>query len=203
MNHKSGGTKKMDKNQGLGKLIQVGEETDDLLERLDEVGKPKEKTKNKTSISHEMWQNLYIIEQLILEGYTLDKTLKAFPVLTRPSGINFNLSLIRNPAGFSWIGFFFPFAVCTQIREWSYFYVTGISYIMGSIISSLIKADISGLISISISLAYGVYLPYLRYMAAQHEIVEIPKGKSIIYGLLISLCVAIPSMILDSILGVG
>lgn len=192
----------MDKSQGMGDLKQVGKETDVLLEKLEEVGLPKEKIIYKSSISVEMGKRLSVINQLIQEGYTLSKAHNALPVLTSPSGRNYNLSLFKNPAGFSWIGFFFPYAVCTQIREWSYFYVTGIIYILASIASSMIRDDISGLTGLVISLAYGVYLPYLRYIAVQKEVEEIPKGKSIIFGLLLSVCAVIPSLVLDSILGV-
>lgn len=192
----------MDKSQGMGDLKQVGKETDVLLEKLEEVGLPKEKIIYKSSISVEMGKRLSVINQLIQEGYTLSKAHNALPVLTSASGKNYNLSLFKNPAGFSWIGFFFPYAVCTQIREWSYFYVTGIIYILASIASSMIRDDISGLTGLVISLAYGVYLPYLRYIAVQKEVEEIPKGKSIIFGLLLSVCAVIPSLVLDSILGV-
>ena len=115
---------KMDKNEELGNLRQVAEETDDLLDKLDEVGKPKERTTYKSTISPEMEKRLSAIRKLVKEGYTLDKTLNAFPELRNKSGRNIALGPLGNPAGFSGIAFFFPFAVCTQIREWSYFYVT-------------------------------------------------------------------------------
>lgn len=197
------GDKKVDQNQGAEDLKQVAKESDELLKELDEIGKPNEKIIYNSSISIEMGKRLASIQQLIQQGYTIDKAQNAFPVLTSQLGRNYNLSIFRNPAGFSWIGFFFPYAVCTQIREWSYFYITSIVYILASITSFVIKYDISNLAGISLSISYGIYFPYLRYIAVQKEVKEIPRGKSIIYGLLLSVLAVMPSLILDLILGVS
>jgi len=193
----------MNKNEELGNLKQVADETDNLLDKLDEVGKPKEKTTCKGTISPEMNNRLSAIRKLVKEGYTLDKTLNAFPELRNNSGRSIGLNIFTNPAGFSWVAFFFPFAVCTQIREWSYFYATGILYVLVSIASSIIKVDLSSFASIAVSLSYGIYFPYLRYIAVQKEVEEIPRGKSIIYGILLAVLSAIPSLFLDSVLGVS
>jgi len=193
----------MDKNEELGNLKQVAEETDNLLDKLDEVGKPKEKTAYKGTISPEMEKRLSAIHKLVKEGYTLDKTLNAFPELRNNSGRSIGLNTRTNRAGFCWVAFFFPFAVCTQIREWSYFYVTGIIYVLVSIASSIIKVDLSSFANIAVSLCYGIYYPYLRYIAIQKGVEEIPRGKSIIYGILLAVLSVIPSLVLDSALGVS
>ena len=193
----------MDKNEELGNLKQVAEETDNLLDKLDEVGKLKEKTAYKGTISPEMEKRLSAIHKLVKEGYTLDKTLNAFPELRNNSGRSIGLNTRTNPAGFSWVAFFFPFAVCTQIREWSYFYVAGTTFVLASIGSAILKYDISNLTGIGLSIAYGIYFPYLRYLAKEREVREIPKGLSIIYGLLLSVLCTMPSYVLDRILGVS
>ena len=193
----------MNKNKEWKNLNQVAEETDDLLEKLDEVGKPNKMTTHKGTISPEMQKRLLAIQKFLEEGYTLDKMLNAFPELRSNSGRSIGPNSARNPAGFSWIAFFFPYAVCTQIREWSYFYVSGIIYVLTSIISSVLKNELSSVSNIAISLSYGIFFPYLRYIAVQKGVEEIPRGKSIIYGLLLAVVAVMPSLALDSILGVN
>lgn len=193
----------MDKNKEWENLNQVAEETDDLLERLDGVGNPNKMTAYKGTISPEMKKRLSAIRKILEEGYTLDKILNAFPGLRNNSGRSVGPNSFRNPAGFSWVAFFFPFAVCTQIREWSYFYVSGIIYVLTSIISSVIKNDLSNVSNIAISLGYGIFFPYLRYIAVEKEVEEIPRGKSIIFGLLLAVVAGTPSLVLDYILGVN
>ena len=193
----------MDNNEERGNLNQLAEETDDLLEKLDEVGRPNKMNAHKGTISPEMKKRLSAIRKLLEEGYTLDKILNAFPELRNNSGRSIVPNSVRNPAGFSWIAFFFPYAVCTQIREWSYFYVSGIIYFLTSIMSAIIKNDLSSVSNIAISLSYGIFFPYLRYIAIQKGVEEIPRGKSIIYGLLLGVVAVMPSLALDSILGVN
>lgn len=160
----------MDKNKEWENLNQVAEETDDLLEKLDGVGNPNKMTAYKGTISPEMKKRLSAIQKILEEGYSLDKILNAFPELKNNSGRSVGPNSFRNPAGFSWVAFFFPFAVCTQIREWSYFYVSGIIYVLTSIISSVIKNDLSNVSNIAISLGYGIFFPYLRYIAVEKEV---------------------------------
>ena len=193
----------MDKNKEWENLNQVAEKTDDLLEKLDEVGNPNKITAYKGTISPEMQKRLSAIRKLLEEGYTLGKILNAFPDLRNNSGRSIGPNSVKNPAGFSWVAFFFPFAVCTQIREWSYFYVSGIIYVLTSIISSVINIDLSNVSNIAISLSYGIFFPYLRYIAVEKEVEEIPRGKSIIYGLLLAVVAGIPALVLDYILGVN
>ena len=193
----------MDKNKEWENLNQVAEETDDLLEKLDGVGNPNKMTAYKGTISPEMKKRLSAIQKILEEGYSLDKILNAFPELKNNSGRSVGPNSFSNPAGFSWVTFFFPFAVCTQIREWSYFYVSGIICVLTSIISSVIKNDLSNVSDIAISLGYGIFFPYLRYIAVEKEVEEIPRGKSIIFGLLLAVVAGTPSLVLDHILGVN
>ena len=66
------------------------------------------------------------IDALISEGYTLNKIWGFYPDLKTSAGKSVDIfgSLFRlaGPAGFSWVAFFFPWAVCVQIREWPFFY---------------------------------------------------------------------------------
>ncbi|MDC3056678.1 hypothetical protein OA093_00790 [bacterium] len=65
------------------------------------------------------------IDALISEGYTLNKIWGFYPDLKTAAGKSVEIfgSLFRlaGPAGFSWVAFFFPWVVCTQIREWTFF----------------------------------------------------------------------------------
>ena len=65
------------------------------------------------------------IDALISEGYTLNKIWGFYPDLKTSAGKSVDIfgSLFRlaGPAGFSWVAFFFPWAVCVQIREWPFF----------------------------------------------------------------------------------
>ena len=193
----------MDKNREFGNLKKVAHESDDLLDMLDEVGMAKPVTAYKGTLSPEMLKRYLAIHNYLKEGYTLVKILNAFPVIRTNSGRSIGLNIRASPPGFSWIAFFFPFAVCTQISEWSYFYVMGIISVLGSIASSMVKVDLSSGVNLAVSLCYGIYFPYLRYIAVQKEVKEIPIGKSIIYGLLLAVLSGMPSLVLDSILGVS
>jgi hypothetical protein len=147
------------------------------------------------TLSDSMRSRLNRIDHFLRNGYNLKKEIGAFPVFVSNDGRSMHISFFRNPAGFSWIGFFFPFAVCTQIREWSYFYVVGLTELIASIISIAIKWDISGISGFSIGIAYGIYLPYLRHMSLSTMVPEIRRGPSIILGLCLAVLASIPSAI--------
>ena len=58
------------------------------------------------------------INKLIDEGYSLTKLKHGFVDLKNSSGRSISVfGVFSSPAGFSWIAFFFPFAVCSQIKE--------------------------------------------------------------------------------------
>ena len=82
-----------------------------------------------------MQEKIEKINKLINEGYSLNKTKYGFIYLKNSSGRSISVSgIFRSPAGFSWIAFLFPFAVCSQIKEWSYFYYVGIVLAIASFI---------------------------------------------------------------------
>lgn len=192
-------------------LKNVMREAGDLLEQLDtsrgEPGPPRQENKQNSdqeqnsrlkSISKEMLARLKEIDKLASQGYQVKKIWDAIPGLVGSSGIDKSV-LVSSPAGFSWIAFFFPFAVCAQIKEWSYFYVTGSLFLAGSVFYKVSGWDPSYAISLVIGYQYGFYFPYLRWLAIQNNRSELDKGSSILLGLLLSFACAIPSIIFEAI----
>ena len=157
------------------------------------------------SISPNMQGKLEKIERLMQDGYTLTKenglidfrnsSGKPVQVYVFPP---FNSS---SPAGFSWIGFFFPFAVCTQIKEWSYFYIAGCWFCILSLLHGITGYDFDSAGVFGLSLMYGCMFPYLRKIAKDKGIADQPIGQSIFIGVLLSITCAIPSLIIDTIFG--
>lgn len=204
----------MDSNSGDEQLRKVMREADDYLDRLNakrvELGEPtsvpsKRQTGNSSlkynnpklvSVSQEMLVRLESIDKVIAQGYQVKKIWHAFPGLVNSSGIDKSV-LSSSPAGFSWIAFFFPFAVCTQIREWSYFFVVGSTYLAASIFHKISGWDPNIFAGFAISIQYGYYFPYLRWLAIQQQRPDLDKGISIMLGLVFSFVCVIPSMIFD------
>jgi len=156
------------------------------------------------AISPRMNSRLEAISTLVQNGYTVKKEWDAIPYLVAANGTKKRINLFSNLAGFSWIGFLWPFAVCTQIKEWSYFYVSGFLYLITSIISAVIhSADIRfylpSAIGIAISVMYGMYFPYLRYLAREKKVEENSVGFSIVLGLLLTIVSMLPSIVIDLI----
>ena len=160
------------------------------------------------AISPQMQEKLEKIERLIQDGYTLKKEYGIIdfrnssgkPVHIYGSQYRV-IGLFNSPAGFSWIGFFFPFAVCAQIKEWSYFYISGCWFCILALFHGItgLNADTAG--AFAISLTYGYMLPYLRKIAKDTGIVDQPKGQSIFMGILLSIACGIPSLIIDAVFG--
>ena len=151
------------------------------------------------TISTGMQLKIDRINKLIEEGYTLKKE-KGFINFRNSSGKTVNIfGFFKSPAGFSWIAFFFPFAVCTQIKEWSYFYLAGGVFAVLSIINVVTGFDGSSAGSIAISMNYAYMFPYLRKIASDKGTIEKSKAKSIIIGLLLSIVCVIPSLIIEVI----
>ena len=151
------------------------------------------------TISANMQSKIDKITTLISEGYTLKKN--GWVVDFRnSSGRPVNTFGFGSPAGFSWIAFFFPFAVCTQIKEWSYFYVSGVLFTAVSLLTGFLglSSDSTGTYaSIGIGIFYGGIFPYLRLLAKQAGTEENSKAKSIFLGLFLAVVAAIPSIIID------
>jgi len=153
------------------------------------------------AISPPMQARLSAISNLVSEGYEVEKEWHSFPVLISRNGIKKPLTLFKNPAGFSWIGFFFPFAVCTQIKEWSYFYVSSAIFFIASLVSAFVRFDLSNAAGTSLAIMYGLYYPYLRFLADKKNVEENSVGYSIVVGLLLAFVSAIPSLIVDFAVG--
>ena len=152
-------------------------------------------TSNDT-VSARMKIRLCKIDHHLANGYSLTKS-QFTPVFLSQDDRKHIISILsNNPAGFSWVGFFFAFAVCTQIREWSYFYVLGISNITLSILSILFKRDLTFVADFGIAIMYGIYFPYLRHMALSQAVPEYGKWRSIIQGILLSVLVVLPGSLL-------
>ena len=151
------------------------------------------------NVSEAMKLRLNAIDEHLSYGYTLQKDFGAFPILIGSDNRRHNIYITENPAGFSWIAFFFPFAVCTQIREWSYFYVSSILGIIAALIADSTGYDPSTGASIALSLMYGVYFPYLRHMARVKNVREVSRGMSVIIGLLLCVLASVPSYVIEII----
>jgi hypothetical protein len=205
----------MEREDNNEELRNVMKEAGDLLEQLDDqkiIPPPptfhpepkttqnsvKEKNSRKKTVSEEMLVRLEAIDKLTSQGYQVKKIWEAIPGLVGASGIDKSV-LVSSQAGFSWIAFFFPFAVCTQIKEWSYFYVAGAMYLAGSIFYKASGWDPTFIISMAISYQYGFYFPYLRWLAIENKQAEIEKGSSILLGLLLSFACVIPSIVFEAI----
>lgn len=148
-------------------------------------------------VSDVMKRRLDYIDQHIGNGYLLQKDLGAFPVFIDSIGRRRHISIASTPAGFSWIGFFFPFVVCAQIREWSYFYVTCIVFIAASLIAVSTGYDPSIAASAAISLMYGLYYPYLKHISISNRIREISKWPSIALGTFLAILASMPSFLIE------
>ena len=142
------------------------------------------------------------IDALISEGYTLNKIWGYYPDLKTSSGKSVNIfgSLFRlsGPAGFSWIAFFFPWAVCVQIREWPFFYSLFIFSLLETILAIFFEAStsIASLLSLLTCYWYACMFPYLRYLAAKKNVDEVSKTSSILIGFVLCLLALTPSLIL-------
>ena len=204
----------MDPKDGNEDLKDVMREADDLLEQLNasrtgpkppgpppglvENQNSSQQRKSKiTTVSKQMLARLEIIDKLASQGYLVKKTWESIPGLVSSSGLDKSV-LISSPAGFSWIAFFFPFAVCTQIKEWSYFYVVGSMYLAGSIFYKISGWDPAFIIGLGIGYQYGFYFPYLRWLAIQNDKPELDKGSSVLLGLVLSFVCVIPSVIFEA-----
>jgi len=152
-------------------------------------------------LSRQMNQRLQRIHRQVQQGYRLEKSIYSFPYLVSPDGARISpypLFGKGSAAGFSWIGFFFPWVFCYQIREWSYFWITGFAFLFAAWIHLFTRVSLDVPISIAISLQYGASLPYLRYLKlSQGQSKPTSLGASILLGFLLSLLAALPSIIVD------
>ena len=154
------------------------------------------------SISPPMQVKLNRIDELINNGHTLTKAWGYYPDLKNSSGKSVNIFggvfSFSSPAGFSWIAFFFPWAVCAQIKEWSYFYFVAVFSVVSSILGLLFdtSTNISGFLT---CFFYGYMYPYLRHMALKANVKEYSKGVSILVGFALTLVALLPAAILGNL----
>ncbi|WP_115081581.1 hypothetical protein [Synechococcus sp. N32] len=154
------------------------------------------------TISSQMQEKIEKIEKLVQDGYTLKKTEYGFIDFRNSSGKPVSIfGAFKSPAGFSWIAFFFPFAVCTQIKEWSYFYINGCLFAIIAVVHGITSYDPNSAGATAIGVTYGYMFPYLRKIAKDNGVLENPKGKSIFVGILLSILSIIPSLIIDTFFG--
>lgn len=139
----------------------------------------------------------------LTNGYSLTKPKYGFVDLKNSSGRSISVyGIFRSPAGFSWIAFFFPFAVCSQIKEWSYFYYIGVVSAIASLVQGITGFEASNAVGIAIGVQYAYMFPYLRKLASDAGVVDNSVGKSIAYGVVFSLIAVIPAIIIDVIFAV-
>ena len=154
------------------------------------------------TLSPQMKLKMEKIDSLIDKGYGLKTQLgNLIPNLISPQGKSINTFSRRygddQLAGFSWIAFFFPFALATQIRHWSYFWFVGIiAFLLDIFVAIPFNIDINTGLGIVIGMFYGYTFPYQRWLFLKSNKKEMGVFKSIILGLLLTIVAAIPSMIL-------
>ena len=154
------------------------------------------------ALSPQMKLKMEKIDSLINQGYVLKTQFASlFPNLISPQGKSINTYSGRygdDPlAGFSWIAFFFPFALATQIRHWSYFWLFGIfAFLLDIFVAIPFDIDVNTGLGFAIGIFYGYTFPYQRWLFLKSNKKEIGVFKSIVIGLLLSIVAAIPSMIL-------
>lgn len=132
---------------------------------------------------------------------SVEKRYGFFPVLK--SNSNESLKPLAtggaSGSGFSWIAFFWPFAVLTQIREFSFFGYVAIINIITAWINVLTGTDVTTAAGISIGVVYAYWFPYLRYLALKEEKEEMSVITSIILGLLLVFAAAIPAALIETV----
>ena len=100
-------------------------------------------------------------------------------------------------SGFSWIAFCFPFVVCTQIREFSFFAFQASIYIITAWIHVITGKDLSAVAALGVYIAYGYWFPYLRYLAFKNNRHEYTRFQSIIFGLFLSFASTAPAIVIE------
>ena len=154
------------------------------------------------ALSAQMKLKMEKIDSLIGKGYVLNTQFgNLVPNLVSPQGKSINTYSRRygdDPlAGFSWIAFFFPFALAAQIRHWSYFWFVGIiAFLLDIFIAIPFDIDINSALGIGIGIFYGYTFPYQRWLFLKSNKKEIGVFKAIFTGLLLTIIAAFPSMIL-------
>ena len=131
----------------------------------------------------------------------VEKRYGFYPVLKSNSNDSVKPLPTRKAAGsgFSWIAFFFPYAVCTQIREFSFFAFQASFYIITAWIHVITGKDFSTGVAFGICIIYGYWFPYLRCLALKENRKEYAVFQSIIFGLFLSFASIVPSIVIESV----
>ena len=154
------------------------------------------------TLSPQMKLKMEKIDSLIDKGYVLKTQFGTLiPNLISPQGKSINTYSRRygdDPlAGFSWIAFFFPFALATQIRHWSYFWFVGIiAFLFDIFVAIPFNIDINTGLGIGIGMFYGYTFPYQRWLFLKSKEKELGVFNSILIGLLATALAMIPTRIL-------
>jgi hypothetical protein len=154
------------------------------------------------TVSAPMQARLDKIEAHLNEhNLSVEKRYGFFPVLKSNSNESFKPLATggASGSGFSWIAFFWPFAVLTQIREFSFFGYVAIINIITAWINVLTGTDVTTAAGISIGVVYAYWFPYLRYLALKEEKEEMSVITSIILGLLLVFAAAIPAALIETV----
>ena len=70
---------------------------------------------------------------------------------------------------------------------------------IASLVEGITGIETSSAVGIAISIQYAYMFPYLRKIASDSGVVDNSVGKSIAYGIVLSLIAVIPSVIIDVI----
>ena len=161
-----------------------------------------------SKISVKMQQRIDRIEAVIREGCSLEIVWGIFPRLVSSSGSVKTISVVNTrgsfsgPAGFSWVGLFFPMVVFTQIKRWSYFLYLSLLTFAVSLAEAYLGWHLSFAVNLGFGLVCGCSYPYLRYVSLKDGVACFPLVASILLGILFSLLAILPSVLLEAAVSV-
>ena len=153
--------------------------------------------------SYEMKLKLDKIDNLVKKGYSVrTKETNFIPILISPEGKFVNIFLKSKNGDdslprFSWIAFFFPFVLATQIKDWKYFKIFGFIIFIFSFFESIFKIDFTVVTAIGIPILYGYGYPFQKWLFLKSNKEEIGIFASILLGLFLSFVAAIPGFIVS------
>ncbi len=157
--------------------------------------------KRRSTVSDSMQKRLDKIDALIKRGYTLQRANKLYVEFTSTSNLRLNLLTPWNtPGGFSWIAFFFPYAVCFQIREWSFFYWLALLGTVGCVFPSILNDETIIYSSLILGYLYGCMFPFFRYLAITEGRKEWPRWSSYIGGWIMIYASITPGIVIYNLL---
>ncbi|WP_320677268.1 hypothetical protein [Prochlorococcus sp. MIT 1300] len=159
------------------------------------------------AVTPQMQERLDKIDLLISKGFSLKSSMRGFyHILSNPEGkaINTISQAYKNEPlpGFSWIGFLWCPFISVQIRHWNYFWFLGIaSFIFDFIVAvTNLPTSVNNLFGISVGFIYAYNFPYQRWLFNKSNKKEISVWKSILIGLVLSILVSIPGLIVSEII---